>query len=389
MNGRFEYRFDPGQVNTPCYLVDAGLLRRNLAILSEVKARTGCKILLALKCFAMFRVFPMLARVLDGVCASTPNEARLGREEFGKEVHTFGAAYSAADMVEICRTSDHILFNSLSQLARFRPLIAAHAAKTGQAIELGIRINPEHSEGTMPMYDPCAPGSRLGIRRAELRPELLDGVTGLHWHNLCEQDSDCLERTVAAVEAKFADLIPKMRYVNFGGGHHITRPDYDLERLIRVVNDFKKKWGVEVYLEPGEAVALNAGYLVTTVLDLTKADMDIAIIDASVPTHMPDVLEVPYRPHIIGSGQEGEKPHPYRIGGLSCLAGDVAGVYSFEAPLAVGDRLVFADMAIYTMVKNNTFNGVNLPSIYLYEPEGEHYECVRSFGYEDFKMRLS
>ncbi len=392
MNGYFEYRFDPTRVSTPCYLVDAGLLRDNLAILGEVKARTGCKILLALKCFSMFRVFPLIAATLDGVCASSPHEARLGREEFGREVHTFGAAYSDADMAELCRTSDHILFNSMSQLTRFRPMIEAHILRTGQPIELGIRINPEHSEGAVEMYDPCAPGSRLGIRRSELRPELLHGVTGLHWHNLCEQDADCLERTVAAVEAKFADLIPRMRYVNFGGGHHITRPGYDLERLVRVVNDFKKKWNVEVYLEPGEAVALNCGYLVATVLDLARADMDIAIMDSSVPAHMPDVLEMPYRPHIIGSGKEGEKPHSYRIGGLSCLAGDVAGVYSFDRPLAVGDRLVFSDMAIYTMVKNNTFNGVNLPSIYLYddrEPDGDVYECVRSFGYEDFRNRLS
>ena len=389
MNGYFEYRFDPARVKTPCYLVDAGLLRQNLTALAEVKARTGCRILLALKCFSMFRVFPLIAEALDGVCASSPHEARLGHEEFGKEVHTFGAAYSEADMAELCRTSDHILFNSMSQLARFRPVVEEYCARTGKPIELGIRINPEHSEGAVEMYDPCAPGSRLGIRRSELRPELLDGVTGLHWHNLCEQDADCLERTVAAVEAKFADLIPKMNYVNFGGGHHITRPGYDLERLIRVVNDFKKKWGVQVYLEPGEAVALHCGYLVSSVLDLARADMEIAIIDSSVPAHMPDVLEMPYRPHIIGSGKEGEKTHNYRIGGLSCLAGDVAGVYSFHRPLAVGDRLVFSDMAIYTMVKNNTFNGVGLPSIYLYEPEGDHYECVRSFGYEDFKNRLS
>ena len=389
MNGYSASRFDPERLTTPCYLIDVGLLRQNLAILAEVKKRTGCRILLALKCFSMFRLFPLIAATLDGVCASSPNEARLGHEEFGKEVHTFGAAYSEADMAELCLTSDHILFNSMNQLARFRPTVESHVSRSGKAIELGIRINPEHSEGAVEMYDPCAPGSRLGIRRAELRKELLDGVTGLHWHNLCEQDADCLERTVAAVEERFGDLIPQMNYVNFGGGHHITRPGYDLERLIRVVNTFKDKWGVQVYLEPGEAVALNCGYLVSTVLDIARADMDIAIIDSSVPAHMPDVLEMPYRPNIIGSGQEGEKPNSYRIGGLSCLAGDVAGVYSFESPLDVGDRLVFSDMAIYTMVKNNTFNGVGLPSIYLYEPEDDSYECVRTFGYEDFKNRLS
>ncbi len=389
INGRLEYRFDPGRLTTPCYLVDVGLLRHNLGILAEVKARTGCRILLALKCFSMFRVFPLIAQTLDGVCASSPNEARLGYEEFGKEVHTFAAADSAADMAELCRTSDHILFNSMSQLERFRPVIEEYAARSGKMIELGIRINPEHSEGTVAMYDPCASGSRLGIRRAELRMDLLAGVTGLHWHNLCEQDADCLERTVTAVEERFGDLIGRMRYVNFGGGHHITRPGYDLERLIRVVKAFKDKWGVQVYLEPGEAVALNCGYLVSTVLDLAHADMPIAIIDSSVPAHMPDVLEMPYRPHIVGAGLEGEKAHSYRIGGLSCLAGDVAGIYSFDQPLAIGDQLVFSDMAIYTMVKNNTFNGVGLPAMYLYEPGDDSYECVRSFGYEDFKNRLS
>ena len=389
MNGYNSHRFDPARLETPCYLIDVGLLRQNLSVLAEVKAATGCKILLALKCFAMFRLFPLISETLDGVCASSPHEARLGFEEFGREVHTFAAAYSPADIDQLCRTSDHILFNSCSQLERFQPVIRGYGARTGKKIKLGIRINPEHSEGAVEMYDPCAPGSRLGIRRAQLQEDLLDGVCGLHWHNLCEQDSDCLERTVAAVEKRFGDLIGRMSYVNFGGGHHITRPGYDLERLIRVIKDFKARWGVQVYLEPGEAVALNCGYLVSTVLDVIPADIDIAIIDASVPAHMPDVLEMPYRPHIIGSGENGEKTFTYRIGGLSCLAGDVAGMYSFDRPLAVGDQLVFTDMAIYTMVKNNTFNGVGLPAIYLYEPEDEHYECVRSFGYADFKNRLS
>lgn len=389
MNGYLAYRFDPKQLKTPCYVVDVGLLRDNLRILAEVKVQTGCKILLALKCFAMFRLFDLIGKTLDGVCASSPHEARLGFEEFGKEVHTFGAAYSEDDMAELCQTSDHILFNSCSQLQRFRPMIEERAARSGKKIVLGIRINPEHSEGAVAMYDPCAPGSRLGIRREHLQEELLAGVRGLHWHNLCEQDADSLERTVSAVEERFGDLIAQMSYVNFGGGHHITRPGYDLARLVRVVKTFKEKWNVQVYLEPGEAVALNCGYLVSTVLDLTQADMAIGIIDSSVPAHMPDVLEMPYRPHIVGSGAAGEKRYSYRIGGLSCLAGDVAGIYSFDQPLAVGDQLIFSDMAIYTMVKNNTFNGVRLPSIYLYEPDGERYECVRSFGYDDFKNRLS
>ena len=389
MNGAKEYRFDPRKVATPCYLVDTGLLRNNLEILAEVKKRTGCKILLALKCFAMYRLFPLISEVLDGVCASSPHEARLGFEEFGKEVHTFGAGYSDADMASLCTTSDHILFNSLAQLDRFRPVTEGFYRSSGKEIEIGVRVNPEHSEGAVEMYDPCSPGSRLGIRNRDLDRSRLAGVTGLHWHNLCEQDSDCLERTVAAVESRFGDIIGQMQYVNFGGGHHITRPGYDLERLIRVVNAFREKWGVEVYLEPGEAVALNCGYLVTSVLDISRADRAVAIIDSSVPAHMPDVLEMPYRPHIIGAGKEGEKKHTYRIGGLSCLAGDVAGLYSFDEPLVVGDRLVLTDMAIYTMVKNNTFNGIGLPSIYTYEPETDTYDCVRSFGYDDFKMRLS
>lgn len=397
MNGYNEYRFDPQRLKTPCYLVDVGLLRQNLKILGDVKAQTGCKILLALKCFSMFRLFPLISETLDGVCASSPHEARLGFEEFGKEVHTFGAAYSVSDMEDLCHTSDHILFNSCSQLEKFKPVIKDYKARTGKEIEIGIRINPEHSEGAVEMYDPCAPGSRLGIRRGQLPENYWDdqslkGVTGLHWHNLCEQDADCLERTIQAVEERFGQLIPQMAYVNFGGGHHITRPGYDLERLIRVVNSFQQKWGVQVYLEPGEAVALNCGYLVSTVLDVICSDrghQDFAIMDGSVPAHMPDVLEMPYRPNIIGSGQKGEKNHSYRIGGLSCLAGDVAGSYSFDEPLRVGDPLVFSDMAIYTMVKNNTFNGVGLPSIYVYDWEADSYECVRSFVYEDFKNRLS
>jgi carboxynorspermidine decarboxylase len=389
MNGRYQLRFDPRRVQTPCYVIDLGLLRDNLAILAEVKRRTGCKILLALKCFSMFRVFPLIAATLDGVCASSPHEARLGREEFGGEVHAFAAAYSEDDIKDLCTTSDHILFNSMGQLQRLRPLINDHVRRGGSPIELGIRINPEHSEGAVPVYDPCAPGSRLGIRKKHLAPEMLDGVTGLHWHNLCEQDADCLQRTVAAVEAGFAEIIPRMRYVNFGGGHHITRPGYDLERLIGVVNDFQNRWGVQVYLEPGEAVALNCGYLVSTVLDIAPADMDTAILDCSVPAHMPDVLEMPYRPVLISAGEEGEKSCDYRLGGLSCLAGDVVGVYSFDKPLRVGDRLVFSDMAIYTMVKNTTFNGVRLPAIFLYEPLVDSYECVRTFGYQDFKSRLS
>jgi carboxynorspermidine decarboxylase len=389
MNGRLECAFDPARVRTPAFVVDEGLLRQNLAILADVKRHTGCRILLALKCFAMFSVFPLLREVLDGVCASSPHEARLGREEFGGEVHTFAAAYSERDILDLAETTDHLIFNSFDQLTRFRELALQKARNFGRNLQFGLRINPEHSEGTVPIYDPCAPGSRLGVRRRAFREDLLGLVSGLHWHNLCEQDADCLERTIAAVETSFAPFLSRMEYVNFGGGHHITSPDYDRRLLIDLIKRFQEKWGTSVYLEPGEAVALNAGYLVSTVLDIIESDMDIAIIDSSVPTHMPDVLEKPYRPHIIGSGEPGEKPHTCRIGGLSCLAGDVAGEYSFDRPLQVGDRLVFTDMAIYTMVKTNTFNGVQLPGIYLFRPEREEMISIRSFGYSDFKMRLS
>lgn len=393
MNGRLECRFDPARVETPCYVVDEGLLEDNLAILADVRRRAGCKVLLALKCFAMHAVFPLLAGTLDGVCASSPHEARLGREEFGpglgREVHTFAAGYSEADIRELCTTSDHIVFNSFAQLGRFRPLVRKLAAAQSREIELAVRINPEHSEGTTPLYDPCSPGSRLGVRRADFDTDNLDGVTGLHWHNLCEQDADCLERTIEAVERAFADVLPRMRSVNFGGGHHITRPGYDVDKLVDLVTRFKAKWGVEVYLEPGEAVALNAGYLVAEVLDVVRADMPVAIMDSAVPCHMPDVIEMPYRPHVVGSGEPGEKPWTCRIGGPSCLAGDVAGEYSFDHPLSAGDRLVFTDMAIYTMVKTNTFNGIRLPSIHLYNRDRDAMTLVRSFGYEEFKNRLS
>ncbi len=389
MNGRLECAFEPFRVRTPAFVVDEGLLRENLAVLADVKEQTGCRILLALKCFAMFSVFGLLKTVLDGTCASSPHEARLGREEFGKEVHTFAAAYGEKDIRELATTSDHLVFNSFGQLEKFGSLALRTAASRGLALQLGLRINPEHSEGAVPLYDPCAPGSRLGIRRKEFPGKNLEQISGLHWHNLCEQNADCLERTIAAVEKAFGPYLPQMSYVNFGGGHHITSPDYDRQLLITLINRFQDKWNTLVYLEPGEAVALNCGYLVTTVLDIVAGDGDIAIIDSSVPAHMPDVLEMPYRPHIIGSGAAGEKPYRYRIGGLSCLAGDVAGDYSFDQPLQIGDKLVFSDMAIYTMVKTNSFNGIQLPSILLYRPENKKLQTIRDFDYGDFKTRLS
>lgn len=378
-------KFDPQRVETPCFVVDADCLRHNLSILSQVKKRTGCHILLALKCFAMFRVFPLIRETLDGICASSPDEARLGREEFQKEVHAFAAAYSEKDVKELVSLCDHMVFNSFHQWKRFRPMVES----SSRSIACGIRVNPEHSEGTVPIYDPCSPGSRLGVRFRDFKGEDLSGISGLHFHTLCQQNSDALERTVAAFEKNFGPSLHDLAWMNLGGGHHITRSDYDIDRLVNLINRIKETYKVQVYLEPGEAVALNAGVLVSTVLDLISADMDIAIMDTSAATHMPDVLEMPYRPHIIGSGMPGEKNHTYRLGGLSCLSGDTIGEYSFDRPLNVGDRVVFTDMAIYSMVKTNTFNGVRLPSIYYFDPAGDIMELVRSFGYEDFKTRLS
>jgi len=389
MNGRIECAFDPNRLKTPAFVVDEGLLKENLAVLADVKERTGCKILLALKCFAMFNVFPLLKTVLDGVCASSPHEARLGREEFGREVHSFAAAYSRQDVVELAQTSDHLVFNSFSQLERFRELALNTAASHGNELHLGLRINPEHSEGAVPIYDPCAPGSRLGIRIDQFTRRDLECISGLHWHNLCEQDADCLQRTIAAVEKSFGPYIPQMEYINFGGGHHITRFDYNRDLLVSLINQFQNRWGTLVYLEPGEAVALNCGYLVTTILDIVEADIPIAIMDSSVPAHMPDVLEMPYRPHIIGSEEAGVRRYTYRIGGVSCLAGDVVGEYSFDRPFTPGDKLVFTDMAIYTMVKTNSFNGIQLPSLLLYRPDKQKMVTIREFGYDDFKTRLS
>lgn len=386
---------------TPAYVVDYAALARNLELLVEVKRRTGCRILMALKAFSMFDAFPLLRPALDGCCASSLHEARLAREEFGGEVHVFGAAFAATDMAELARLADHITFNSFAQWELFRALPRPDG---GRPIACGLRINPEHSEGHTPLYDPCAPGSRLGIRRADFAGRALDGLTGLHFHNLCEQNADALERTLAAVEKGFAALLPRFSWFNFGGGHHITRGDYDRDRLCAIVNRFRSRYPGELYLEPGEAVALNAGSLVTTVLDIVVNDMPIAILDASCTCHMPDVLEMPYRPRVFrdpawdGAARPrpaadrgapaGQKPHCYRLAGPSCLAGDVIGEYAFGSPLRPGDRLIFEDMAIYTMVKNTTFNGIRLPDIVAREAGG-NLRLVRRFGYEDFKTRLS
>lgn len=371
-------------LETPCFVIDEALIAKNLEILDSVQKRTGCKILMALKAFSGYGSFPLIRKVLPGTCASSLHEAILGREKFGGEVHVFGAAYSDHDFRELLKYANHIDFNSFAQWRHFRPLAEKHMGH----VSFGLRINPEHSEGTVPIYDPCAPNSRLGITRSEFRPEELDGISYLHFHNLCQQNADSLTRTLAAVEEKFGEFIPKMKYVNFGGGHHITRPDYDIEQLCEVIMSFKKRYpGVQVYLEPGEAVTLNAGFLVSTVLDIVKNGMEIAVLDASAAAHMPDVIEMPYRPFVIDSGEADEKPHTYRFAGPSCLAGDVIGDYSFDKPLQIGDRVVFTDMAIYSMVKTNTFNGLRLPNIYISDVQGK-IRLWKRFGYRDFLRRL-
>lgn len=367
---------------TPCYVVDEGRLVENLSILRDVARRAGCKILLAQKAFSMFAVYPVIGQYLDGTTASGLFEAKLGHEEMGGETHVFSPAYIEKDFDELLRICSHVSFNSFTQWEKYRDQALACG------VSCGIRINPQHSTQSHSMYDPCAPGSRLGVTAENFRPDLLQGIEGLHFHTLCEQNSDALIETLAAVEEKFGQYLPRMKWVNFGGGHHITRADYDRRALADCVIRFTEKYRVEVYLEPGEAVAYQAGYLLASVLDIVHNDIDIALLDASATCHMPDVLEMPYRPPLQGGGQPGEKAYTFRLAGATCLAGDVIGDYSFDRPLKVGDKLVFEDMAIYTMVKNNTFNGTGLPSIMLLRADGK-LETVRAFSYEDFKGRLS
>ncbi|WP_215907655.1 carboxynorspermidine decarboxylase [Geomesophilobacter sediminis] len=370
---------------SPAYVVDLGRLRHNLAILDEVQRRSGAKILLALKAFAMWSTFPIIAETLHGVCASSPWEARLGREEFGREVHSFSAAFKESDVVELLETSNHLVFNSFNQLERFRP----EWEKAAGRVSVGLRVNPEWSEGHTPIYDPCAPKSRLGIPRAEFEGRSLQGVEGLHFHTLCEQLFEPLERTARAFEEKFGAFLPGMKWLNLGGGHHITREGYDIDALVELVLHFRNKYGVEVYLEPGEAIAIGTGILVSEVLDVVHNVVDIAILDVSATCHMPDILEMPYRPEIASGFDAGAKPYDYRLGGPSCLAGDVIGDWSFEKPLEPGDRLAFLDMSHYTMVKTTTFNGIQHPHLCTFEPETWELKVVRSFGYPDFRSRLS
>lgn len=371
-----------GHLRTPYFLVDEYRLIHNLEILQDIMDRAGCKILLAQKAFSMFHTYPLLRRYLSGTTASGLYEARLGYEEFGGETHVFEPAYRKGEFDELLLYADHLIFNTPSQVRQF----GSRAKAAGKSI--GLRINPQCStqEGH-DIYDPCAPGSRLGTTLDNLDESIIPMLDGLHFHTLCEQNSDALEVTVAAVEERFGKYLESVKWLNLGGGHHITREDYDRERLVAIIRRLKAKYDLEVYLEPGEAVVLNAGFLVAQVLDVMHNDMDIAILDASAACHMPDVLEMPYRPPVIGSGKTGEKPWNYRLAGPTCLAGDVIGDYSFDHPLKPGSRVTFGDMALYTMVKTNTFNGMRLPDIVYQRCDG-NYELVRRFGYEEFKGRL-
>jgi carboxynorspermidine decarboxylase len=380
--------FDPMRVPSPCFVVDEVAVAKNLRILQRLQQESGAKVLLALKAFSMFSMAPLFDRYLQGTCASGLYEARLGSSEFGGEVHTFCAAYKEHELQEILQISDHVVFNSLGQWQRFQPLIE-QAKQQRPALQFGLRINPQHSEGATPIYDPCAPGSRLGIPKSEFAGHDLDGISGLHFHTLCEQDFAPLDRTLAVVEEQFGELLHKMEWVNFGGGHHITREGYPVDALIKRIVEFQKKYSVQVYLEPGEAAVLHSGVLVAEVLDLTFNEMPLAILDTSATCHMPDTLEMPYRADIFAAGEQGEKAFNYRLGGQTCLAGDVMGDYSFDKPLQIGQRLIFDDMAHYTMVKTMTFNGVGLPAIASWNSDTDELRVVKEFAYNDFKQRLS
>lgn len=380
------------EIETPSYIIDENKLIENLEILKNVQDRTGCHILLAQKAFSNFCEYGLIGRYISGTTASGLFEARLGKEEMGKENHVFAPAFKQEDMDELVKICDHIVFNSVNQLKKFKKQCI------DAGVSIGLRVNPECStQGEHAIYDPCSPGSRLGVTISNLEdalktePELLDGISGLHFHTLCEQNSDDLEKTLDALEASFGKYMGQMSWINFGGGHHITRDDYDIDKLISCIERIRDRYNVMVYLEPGEAVALNAGYLVTEVMDIVDNGIKTLILDASAACHMPDVLEMPYTPPlegaVIASGEEAKEAFLYRLSSYTCLAGDIIGDYTFDHEIHIGDRLVFKDMAIYSMVKNNTFNGIPLPSIY--KLSGTECSLVKKFGYSDFKERLS
>ncbi len=369
---------------SPCWLLEEEKLLKNLNVISEIKKESGAKVLLALKGYALWKSFPLIKPYLDGCCASGLHEAKLADETFSKEVHTYSPAFKEEEIDEIARISHHLVFNSPAQFRRF----ASQAKKINPKLSLGLRVNPEYSESPKEIYNPCGLYSRLGTTVQNMDDAILDDCDGLHFHALCEQGSDALENVLKNFEEKFAAYIPKMKWINFGGGHHITREGYDTQKLIGLIREFKKRYEVEVYLEPGEAIGWQTGPLITTVLDIVHNGMDIAILDSSAEAHMPDTIIMPYRADVRHSGEAGEKAHTYRLAGNTCLAGDIMGDYSFDAPLQIGDKIIFEDQMHYTMVKATTFNGVNLPSIAIQRVDGT-VDVVRNFGYEDFKQRLS
>ena len=373
---------DYTQATSPCFVLDEKRLRRNMEILNNIQERTGVKIICALKGYSFWRSFPIIAEYLPGATASSLNEARLAKEEMGKEVHVFAPAYEDSEIDEILKYADHITYNSFSQWMRFKDKTIA------SKISPGIRVNPEFSTVETDIYNPCGQHSRLGVTEAEFKPELLDGIEGLHFHALCEQDVDALEGVLAAFEKKFGRYLPQMKWVNFGGGHHITRKDYHREELVKLLNDFKKRYPhLEVVMEPGEAVGWQTGELVATVADIVHNKMDIAILNVSISAHMPDCLEMPYRPNITSGALPGEKKFTYKITGNTCLAGDQLGDYSFDQPLHVGDRIIFEDMIHYTMVKTTFFNGVRHPDIGMFDMDGK-FHLLHKFTYEQFKEKL-
>jgi len=369
---------------SPCWLLEEEKLQKNLELLSNIKQESGAKILLALKGYALWKSFPLIKPYLDGCCASGLHEAKLAYDTFAKEVHTYSPAFKEEEIEEIAKISHHLVFNSPAQFHKF----ATQAKKVNPKLSLGLRVNPEYSESPKEIYNPCGLYSRLGTTVENMDETVLEHCDGLHFHALCEQDSNALENVLKNFEAKFGPYIPKMKWINFGGGHHITRKGYDTQKLIKLIKDFKEKYDVEVYLEPGEAIGWETGTLVTTVLDIVHNGMNIAILDSSAEAHMPDTIIMPYRADVRDAGKAGEKAHTYRLAGNTCLAGDIMGDYSFDAPLNIGDKVIFEDQMHYTMVKATTFNGVKLPSIAIQRINGT-VEVVREFGYEDFKERLS